>query len=155
MMKRRTLCITALAAMAASHAIAVDAKPAPPAMRSAAQLRELSIMFSSVALRCNRIGINIQPDFDMFAEKQKGVLARTEMSLQQHFAVRTKADLHAEIDRYQIRVLNFYGTGRTDQQICSQFSNLLKRLAEGDAEGKLLGNIATVMVPEPLLEADQ
>ncbi len=120
---------------------------------TAGRVQELSLLLSSLALRCNVIGINQQPDYDRFQARQKSSLTRADLTLRDYFGVRSKADLHADIDRFYIRVLNFYGTGRTDRQSCETNGEVLNLLAQGDESGTLLAAIAEIMVPDPMITA--
>ncbi len=147
-MRRFTIGLLAICMVAAPGAVQA-ATPTAEAI-AAARVQELSLLLNSVALRCNVIGINLQNDYGRFLERQKSPLARAENALRVHYGVRTKADLHADIDRFRVRVLNFYGTGRTDRQSCSTNANVLNMLAQADDSGNLLTRIAEIMVPNPL-----
>lgn len=151
-MKRSLLTILApLAALAASPA-ALAGAPSDEALR-AGRVEELNLMLNSVALRCNTIGINLQPQYERFSASQQTALARAQDALNRHFDVQSARDLHADFDRFHIRILNFYGTGRTDAQSCDAFAQLMDRLADADGNGALLGQIAEIMVPDPMFES--
>ncbi len=150
-MKRFTIGLTNLLAvcLVAAPGI-VQAKTGTADAINAARVQELSMLLNSVALRCNAIGINLQAEYGRFLERQKSGLTRAESTLREHYDVRTKADLHGEIDRFRVRVLNFYGTGRTDRQSCGTNANVLNMLSQADDSGVMLTRIAEVMVPSPL-----
>ena len=153
-MRRFTKDLTNLLAICLVAApAAVQAKTPTAEAIGAARLQELSMLLNSVSLRCNVIGINQQNDYSRFLERQKSPLSRAESALREHYGVRTKADLHGEIDRFRVRVLNYYGTGRTDQHSCSINANVLNMLAQADENGVLLTRVAEIMVPNPLFSA--
>lgn len=155
MTKFATALTVILAASIAATPEAVHAKVLTAEAREAARVMELSVMFSSVALRCKTIGIDLQPDYAKFSARQKAALSRADAALKLHFDVQTKADLRARFDQFQIQVLNYYGTGQTDQPSCGMFSKLMNMLAEADEVGGLLAKIAEIMVVEPLLKDDR
>jgi hypothetical protein len=150
---------TALAIMLAcglaTAPVCAEAKTPTPEARNAGQVQELALMLNSVALRCKTIGIDLQPQFASFAARQKPALLRAEEALKRHFGVAVAADLNGEFDRFFIKIYNFYGTGRTDQQSCGSFGKLMDTLAQADADGGLLTKIAEIMVPEPILDSHQ
>ena len=150
-MKRLALSFVAAIAVCTSSVSAGASTPTNEALR-AGRVEELTLMLNAVALRCNTIGINLQSQYERFTERQRPALVRAQEALKQHFEVKTNKDLHADFDRFHIRILNFYGTGRTDQQSCNAFAKLMDTLAEADANGDLLTKVAEIMVPEPLIE---
>lgn len=152
-MKQYAFAIAALLA-GSTAALAQNQQSAtmPADAINAARVRELQIMLNSANLRCNLIGVGLQSQFESFSTRQGPALARAVETLKQYFNVRTKADLRADYDRYQFRLLNFYGTGRTDRQSCEQFGALMTSLASADQDGVLLGKVAEIMVAEPLIE---
>lgn len=144
-------------ASAAALAIGLGAMPAAarvatPEVLEAARLRELHLMLNSANLRCKMIGINLQPGFDSFSARQAAPLSRAETALKQYFDVQSEKDLRAGYDRFHIKILNFYGTGRTDQHSCTTFANLLTMLAQADEGSPLLSQVAEIMVTRPLIE---
>jgi hypothetical protein len=126
-----------------------------PEAKAAARIRELYLMLNSVSLRCNSIGFDLQKDFSLFSARQVQPLARAEATLKQYFGVQTKADLRSGFDRFHIKMLNFYGTGRTDPQSCGRFGKLLALLGNGDPDGVSLTKIAEIMVPKPLIDDEK
>lgn len=150
-MKQFALGLAALLTMAMLPG-AAQAKVLSAEARDAARVRELHLMLSSVNMRCKMIGVNFQQGFETLSSRQQPTLERAELTLKEYFEVRSKADLRASYDRFHIRMLNFYGTGRTDQQSCGMFANLVTMLAQADESGALLGKIAGIMVEKPLIE---
>ncbi len=152
-MRRRIVGVgVILLAIAPVGAQATDLRVVTPEAKSAARVRELYLMLNSVSLRCSSIGFNLQKDFSLFSARQTAPLARAEQALKQYFDVQTKADLRSGFDRFHIKMLNFYGTGRTDQHSCGRFGKLLVLLGKGDPDGVSLTKIAEIMVPKPMID---
>lgn len=152
-MRRTATGLSVAAALCFASAPAIGAAKTPtPEASNAGRVHELSVMLESVMLRCNLIGINLRPSFQTFAARQQRGLFQAEEILKRHFGVVVKADMNGEIDRYYIRTYNFYGIGRTEQQACTSFGQVMEMLAEADPDGAMLSKIAEIMVPEPMLD---
>jgi hypothetical protein len=140
-------------ALTLSLAAAAVAQTPSSEARDASRVHELAVMLESVTLRCKLIGIDRQAKFQTFTARQKRGLTGAKEALMRHFEAVAKADMNREIDRFYIRTYNFYGTGRTDQEVCNSFAELMDILAEPDADAALLTRVAEIMVPDPMLDA--
>jgi hypothetical protein len=152
MTRRPSLALAALC-LILPQSIAAACLPEP--VHQAAQVRELEVMLASVVIRCRTIQIELQPRYDQFRLRQKAALASASTAMKGYFQAAHPVNTRAATDRFQTRLANLYGAGRTDEEACALFGEVLDMLGSADAEQDLLEQISSTMIPEPVLAADE
>ena len=133
----------ALALIAIATGSAVDAKRrAEPAPRcwtipqiTAAKVNELSILLNVQSLRCRKIDLTIQDQYEAFKVASQSTIKQVSSTVKGHFGGSDSA-----YDRYSISLANKYGAGIVGQS-CPDVATLMQ---SGIANGKSFSGLSQV-----------
>lgn len=118
----------------------------------AARISELNIMLMDVHLRCRSKGIDISVSYDRFLTANRKAIETAATGLKAHFGVTPGDRKQNAYDSYMIGLANFYGAGKTDEQICRQFEVVATHLGNAGADGDLLATVAMQLVRDPRID---
>jgi hypothetical protein len=137
----------ALAGGGAAQAACIDAP-----VVDAARLHEFETMMMDVSLRCTRMGVAMQADYDVMVSTHHGAFEAAVQRLHAFFADGADAHRGGLYDRYATLIANRYGGGNTSFDSCRLFDALAVELARAADAGRELGAVARAMIAHPLLE---
>lgn len=125
-----------------------------PPMLHAARLHEFGMMMMDVSLRCNRIGVVMQPHYESMVGAHRAQFEDAARKLQHYFAPDATAEAHhgGSFDRYATLIANRYGGGNTSLDTCRVFDGIAHEVSLATDGGRMLGAVAQAMIEHPMLE---
>lgn len=120
---------------------------------TAARLHEFEMMMMDVSLRCTRLGIAMQADFDGMVTAHRSLFDEASVRLRRFFGEGVDGPHHGSAyDRYATLLANRYGGGNTSLDACRVFDGVAAEVAKAGDSGRMLGAVARAMIEHPLLE---
>lgn len=121
---------------------------------AAARLHEFEMMMMDVSLRCARVGVSMQAEYNTMVAANQGQFDAAEGQLKQFFASMTDPEQRhgTPFDRYTTMLANTYGAGNTSIEACRQFAAVTAAVANASDGGETLNTVVMGLVQHPMLE---